>query len=169
MYNLADYQIAGKDKDNVPNMDNLLRVSGQYDLRAKYPNGHVELRSGKNLVTNAGETLVAALLDINGSETVPSFIAIGSGGEAANKTDTVLQVEELTTRVTADSTLHVTNTLALTWDDLDVLGTYTIQEMGIFNAVTSGTLFSRFLTQELDVMTGVLLDITWTLNISGVD
>ena len=47
--------------------------------------------------------------------------------------------------------------------------TYTIQEMGIFNSVVAGTMISRFLTQALSVVNGVVIDITWSLTFSGVD
>ncbi len=151
-----------------PGQYNYLKLSGKYDIKARYPDGKVVQRSGKNLVTDSGEKLVATLLDVNGTETAPNFIAFGSGTDPALKTDTQLQTEIGFTREEVDSTVQATNTIAMTWN-ITVGATYTIQEMAILNASVAGTMFSRFLTQELDVVSGVVIDIVWTLTISGVD
>ena len=162
--------MACKDKDTVPDMYSGLKLIGRFDLQAKFPDGHVEHRSGKNLVTNGGEALTAKLLDINGSETAPNYLAFGDGTDGALKTNTQLG-NELTSdpRFLVTSTVQSAGLLAMTWDPLNIGSSYTIKEMGIFNAVTVGTMFSRFLTQELTVVSGVVMEITWTLTISGVD
>jgi len=160
--------MTGKYSDTVPDMYNGLKLTGSFDLIAQFPNGRVEHRFGKNLVTSVGESLVAKLIDINGAETAPNYIAFGSGSNNALKSDTQLQSEIASTRELVDSTLQVANTLALTWN-ITVGSTYTIREMGIFNDAAAGTIFSRFLTQQLTVASGVVFDIVWTLTISGVD
>lgn len=158
------------DKDNArrPGQYNGLSLSGKFHLRAKYPDGHVEERFGKNLVTNAGETLVAKLLDFNGSEVAPEWIAFGSGTDGAQKTDTELGTEIAGTRTAAISSVQNSNTIQLILQ-VTAATTYTIEEMGIFNAVTAGTMISRFLTQPLSVVSSTVIDITWTLTILGVD
>jgi len=144
-------------------------MSGEYKIRAKYPDGKVVHLEGRNLVTSAGEGLAAALFDINGSETAPDFIAFGSGTEGALKSDTQLQTEIVAEpRTTTASTTQTNNIIELVWA-VTVTGSYVIQEMGVFNAVTAGTLLARFLTQTLTVVAGVVIDITWTLTFSGVD
>jgi hypothetical protein len=152
-----------------PDKYNGLGLSGKYKIVVKDNNGKVVLKtSGSNLITSAGETLVAELLDVDTAEVAPKYIAFGSGTNGALKTDTRLQAEISSTRELADTITPSTNTLALEFA-ITVSGTYTIEEMGILNALTDGTLFSRFLTQSLDVVPGFLIEITWILTISGID
>ncbi len=161
--------MTGKDDARWPDQYDGLKISGEFFLRAKYPNGTVALRRGKNLITNAGETLVAQLLDVNGAENKPEYLAFGSGTEGALKTDTSLQVEiTAEPRMAANSTIQNSNTLQLVYG-ITTTAAYTIEEMGIFNSSTAGAMISRFLTQPLGINIGVVIDITWTLTISGVD
>lgn len=161
--------MSGKDHVRRPGQYSGLRLSGEFFIRARYPNGAIALRQGKNLVTNAGETLVAQLLDVNTVENKPEYLAFGSGTEGALKTDTELQTEiTAEPRMAADSTVQNSNTLQLEWN-ITAGAPYTVQEMGVFNAITGGTMFSRFLTQPLGVVAAMTIDITWNLTISGVD
>ena len=173
LYNLADYkgdsEMTGKDDARRPGMDNLLRMSGKYKLVAKYPDGKIVVLEGRNLVTSAGESLAAALFDTNGSENAPDFIAFGSGTEGAIKSDTQLQTEIVAEpRVGTSSTTQTNNILELVWAVTTTAG-YTIQEMGVFNASLAGTMIARFLTQTLTVVSGMVIDVTWTITFSGVD
>ncbi|KKN65233.1 hypothetical protein LCGC14_0484090 [marine sediment metagenome] len=150
---------------------NGLKLTGRFKIIVRDKNGKVlETRTGKNLVTDDAEELVAKLLDINGAETAPNYIAFGTGTNGAQKSDTQLGTEISSSRVEVTSTVQTNNTLQLLWPTLTwAAGSQTFTELGIFNASVAGVLFSRMLTQPLSITNGVELDISWTLTISGVD
>jgi len=147
-----------------------LGLSGRYKIVVKDKDGKVQkILEGRNLVTTVGEQHAARLINPNTGTTGPDYIAFGEGSAGAQKSDTQLQTEIASSRVQSNSTV-TTNILTLSWLNINwAAGTTTITECGIFNASVAGTMFARFLTQPLDIINGVLLDITWTLTISGVD
>ncbi len=161
--------MTGKDDARRPDQYNTLKLQGSYVIKVRDKDGKlIHYDSGKNLITNNGEKLVAQLLDFNGTENPLSHLAFGSGTVGALKTDTQLQSEIAGTRDQVDSTNQTTNTLQMIWA-VTAGGAYTIREMGIFNALVIGTMMSRFITQPLSVISGTTIDITWTLTISGID
>ena len=153
-----------------PNTYNGLRLSGRYKIVVKDKDGKVQRTlEGKNLVTTAGEELAARLLNPDTGTIGPDYIAFGEGTAGAQKSDTQLQTEIASSRVQSVSTV-TTNILQLAWANLSwAAGSKTINECGIFNASVAGTMFARFLTTPLSIENGVILDITWTLTVSGVD
>jgi hypothetical protein len=153
-----------------PSKYNGLCLRGRYKIVVKDKNGKVRRTlQGDNLVTTVGENLAARLLNPDTGTIGPDYIAFGTGTAGAQKSDTQLQAEIASSRVQSVSSV-TTNNLTLTWNNLNwAAGTQTIAECGIFNASVAGTMFARFLTQPLDIINGVLLDITWTLTVSGVD
>ncbi len=103
---------------------------------------------GRNLVTNAGKAQLALLA--GDASAVPfTYLAVGTSNTAVAVTDTALGAEitdtglaravatvsRITTSVTND-TLQLT----YTWT---ASGIKTVQEMGIFNASSSGTLLGH--------------------------
>lgn len=160
--------MTGIDKDTVPGTYNGLLMMGSYVLVARYPSGLIKRRAGKNLVTSAGESLAAALMDVNGSETAPGYLSFGTGTEGALKADTQLQIEGNDAREAVVTSSQVNNVLELVFA-YTAGYSYVITEMGIFNASVAGTLVSRFITQALTVEDGVDIDLTWALTFSGVD
>jgi len=169
MLSMDGNQMTRKDDVRRPDQYNGLRMDGKFELRARFPDGRIETRSGKNLVVTSGEHLAAQLFDINGSETAPNYIAFGSGNATVLKADTQLQTEVASTREEVDDTdTPLPGVIQMSWD-LTTGSSYTLREMGIFNAVSAGTMVSRFLTQPLDIVSGVVFAIVWTLTFSGVD
>jgi len=161
--------MTGKDKDTVPGMDNVLKISGSYVIKQKRDGHIVNFQAGKNLITSAGEALVAELLDDEASGVSPTHIAFGSGTAAALKADTQLQTEIASTRTAYTSpTVRISNALQLNFQFTGA-GSITVYEMGIFNDATAGTMISRFLIQQLSIAIGDVIDISWTITISGVD
>jgi len=159
-------------KDDAPRPDQYqsLKLSGAYVLFVRDKSGSIiNFRRGKNLVTSAAETLVAKLLDYQGAEDGPEYLEFGSGNQGALKSDTQLQTVIATqAREAASGSTALSNTLALIFS-VTVSASYTVKEMGIFNAAAAGTMFSRFLTQDLTVKATDVIDLTWTLTILGVD
>jgi hypothetical protein len=92
-----------------------------------------------DIFTDAGEDLVADIMD--GTTAVPSnwYVAWGTGAGTADKTDTTLFTEASESRVVTTDTQPSSNINQFV-GTITADGTKTITNVGIFNASTSGTL-----------------------------
>lgn len=108
----------------------------------------------KNIITNAGKAQIA-LLAGDASATPFTYLALGTSSTAVEVTDPALGAEitdtglARTTATVSRITTSVTNdtlSLAYTWT---ATGVKTIQEIGIFNASSSGTMLGHKLTGAL--------------------
>jgi len=124
-----------------------------------------------NLVTNAGKAAVAALINGASATNVFDYLAIGTDGTAAALTQTAL-LGEITTnggaraqatasRVTTDVT-NDTARLVHTWS---FSGTLTIQEIGVFNASSGGTMLARSVLSSFSVDNGDSLQATYDVDV----
>lgn len=147
-----------------------LKITGTYKIDIKDTNG-VTTTVVKNIVTNAGKAQLALLA--GDAAAVPfSYIALGTSSTAAAAsqtalgaeiTDTGLQrvagtVSRVTTNVTND-TFQVVYTFTAT-------GSKTVEEVGVFNDATTGTMLSRAVTGSLALVNGNQVTITYKLVIS---
>jgi len=120
---------------------------------------------------NAGFAQLALLA--GDASAVPfTFLAVGTSTTAVAATQTALQAEivdsglaraaatvsRVTTTVTND-TLQLTYTWSVT-------GTKTVEEVGIFNDATTGTMLGRALTTSKAVVNGDTLQITYKVKFS---
>jgi hypothetical protein len=124
-----------------------------------------------NLVTNAGKAQLA-LLAGDATATPFTYIAVGTSSTAVAAADTALNAEivdsglsrvagtvtRITTSVTND-TYKVSTTFTAT-------GTKTVQEVGIFNASSAGTMLSHALTGTKTVDNTDNLAVNYTLQFS---
>ncbi len=126
----------------------------------------------KNLVTNAGKAAQAGLC--NGVGSVPAFtyIAVGTGINAANVTDTTLQTETVgsgLSRAAATTSLVTTtvaNDTAQLLKQFSVLGNVAVTESGVLNAASVGTLLCRQVFSAINVQNGDTLQIIWKVAMS---
>ncbi len=157
---------------NAPNGSvNTTKLTGRFKFVVRSKSGEIRAKGGgKNLVTLDGENQAALALDFGTAEVEPEFLAIGTGSATALKTDTSLQSEIGASRTTATGSTVTASELELTFL-LSVTAPWTMREVGIFNNVGAGlgTMFSRFLTQVIDLGIGDTVDFTWTLTFEGVD
>lgn len=124
-----------------------------------------------NLITNAGMAGVASRINGAGSEAAFTYIAVGTGTNAANASDTTLQTElaasglsraaATASRVTTDQT-NDTAQLVLTYT---VTGTAAVTESGVFNASSSGVLLCRQTFSAINVVNGDSLQVTWKIDV----
>jgi hypothetical protein len=124
-----------------------------------------------NLVTNAGMAGIASRINGSGSEAAFTYIAVGTGTNAAAATDTTLQTEitdsglaragATASRVTVD----VTNDGARLIYTFSVGGTKAITESGVLNDATTGVLLARQVFTAVNVTSGDSLQITWTFDV----
>lgn len=120
-----------------------------------------------NLLTNAWFAGLASRCNGNGWEAAFTYIALGTGTNAANVTDTTLQTEITTSgweranstasRVTTD----VTNDTAQLLNTFAFTGTFAVTESWVLNAASTWTLLARQVFSAINVISGDSLQITW--------
>lgn len=146
-----------------------LKLIGTYEFEIRDINGKIRDKwSVNNLVTNAGFAQLA-LLAGDASATPFTYIAVGTSTTAPAVTNTTLTAEitdtglarvagtvsRTTTTVTND-TYQITTTWTAT-------GSKTIEEVGVFNASSAGTMLSHALTGSKAVSNGETLTGTYKL------
>lgn len=125
-----------------------VKIKGFYRVHITDPDGKIVGDSGwkKNQVTNLGfnQFLVSALGSIAGSKYV-SHLALGTGtvpGAAATSLDGEVTSRQAVTAATSNTskTLRLTGTFSSA--DSFVGATVTLQNIGLFNSASGGTLFA---------------------------
>jgi hypothetical protein len=149
--------------------DTLKKLQGTFTFELRDSSGNTKDKwEVKNLVTNAGFAQLA-LLAGDASATPFTYIAVGTSSTAPAVTDTTLTAEivdsglarvagtvsRVTTTVTND-TYQVT----YTWT---ASGSKTIEEVGVFNASSAGTMLCHALTTSKAVGSGDALTGTYKL------
>lgn len=129
-----------------------------------YKNGQL-VRVVPNLVVNGGIALTASLLV--GSGTAPSHAAIGTGTTEPQVTDTALAAEYARGSASRSlTTTAVTDDTAVFEREFSFTEEVSITESGLFNASSSGTLFSRATFTAVPLKYGDILLIRWKVQSS---
>ena len=149
------------------------RPRGIFELIHRGQDGRIKgVRISKNLVTNAGFAGIASRINGAGAEAAGTYLAVGTGTNAAAAGDTTLQTEitdsglaraaatasRVTTTVTND-----TARLVYTWS---VSGTKAVTEAGYLNASSSGVLFARSVFSAVNVVNGDSLQLTYNIKVA---
>lgn len=126
-------------------------------------NGQV-VAEGSNLVTLAGQQRVAEVFSTNdGTADEPTHLAAGDDGAAVNTAQTALQGSEVLTARSALTTVQAGREVTYTASYTHAGAAITIREMGIFTASSGGTMFARFITQDIILADTAVLDLDWKL------
>ncbi len=151
------------------NMNNTITLKGKYEIKIVGTDGKVrDSFTVNNLVTSAGKAQLA-LLAGDSSATPFTYLAVGTSSSAvavgnttlgAEITDTGLARNAGTVTRTTTSVTNDTLSIAYTWT---ASGTKAIEEIGIFNASSSGTMLSRALTGTKTVTNTEQLIATYTV------
>ncbi len=149
-----------------------LKVIGKYHLKITGLDGKVRDEwEVNNLITSAGKAQLA-LLAGDATATPFTYLAVGTALAAVTVAQTTLQAETTTNGLeravatVSRTTTSVTNdTLTLT-KTFTATGTIIVEEVGVFNAISGGTMFSRALTGTKTVTSGENLSVTYNSQIS---
>jgi hypothetical protein len=124
-----------------------------------------------NLLTNAGLAQIASLL-ISGSTLPFNYIALGTGTTPADVSDTALEAEKVTDGVPrkvansgALTTTTVTNDTAQLIAIFNAPGGFSLSELGLFTAISSGVLGARRVFSPISVLNLQTITVTWTLTV----
>jgi hypothetical protein len=126
----------------------------------------------RNLVVTAGKAGVASRINGSGGEAAFTYIAVGTGTNAAAAGDTTLQTELAASGLSRASatasrvTTTVTNDTAQLVVTYTVTGTAAVTESGVLNAASTGTLLARQVFSAINVVNGDSLQITWKFAVS---
>lgn len=115
-----------------------------------------------NLVVSTGKTLIASLLAGTGTE--PSDIGVGTNSSTAVATQTTLVAE--VDRVTCGTTTSTGDTAQFSSTFGPGSGTGSLQEAGLFNANTAGTMISRIAFGTIVKGAADTLIINWYLKVN---
>jgi hypothetical protein len=125
-------------------------------------------RAGPNIVTVVGKNLITSVLSSNSGASPAALqfgraFAIGSGTNPSTEADTALQTE--ITRAAYTSKSAVGNLLTYNGSFTNAGGTWTVEEAGLLDALASGNLIARWLSQGLSVPNAAVLNLSWSLTI----
>lgn len=127
----------------------------------------------KNKMTNASLAVITGLVGNTGAQTAFTYLAVGTSSTAVSSAHTALQAEitdsglaRTTATVARTTTTQTNDTLSFTYT-WTASGTKTVEEIGIFNASSNGTMLARALTTSLSLVSGNLLAATYTWQAVG--
>jgi hypothetical protein len=145
-------------KDKAPATDNVRIV-----LRG--PDGQIKQeRQLHNLIVTTGRDAIVEQLVGSPAIDTPSHMAVGTSGTAPAAGNTALGGE--LDRQALTSKTRSGNVLTMVGDFGAGDGTGAIQEAGIFNAASSGTLYARAVFSTINKGADDSLEITWDLTLS---
>lgn len=150
-------------------MNDTLKITGKYDCKITGVDGKIRDEfTVYNLVTSAGKALLASLCG-DASANPFTYIAVGTSTTAVSVGQTALVAETVsnglerasgtvsrTTTTVTNDTYQITKTFTAT-------GTVAVEEVGIFNASSSGTMLSRALTTTKTILNGEQFTVIYTL------
>ena len=131
-------------------MQDGFKIKGYIHLLAKDVNGNVITDERyENLIVNSGKAEVINLMGNVTSPTAFTFLGTGSGTNAAAPGDVALQTENnsngfvrAAAAVTRATTNFANDTLQLV-ETRTATGAVTVAEVGVFNAISAGTMLGR--------------------------
>ena len=153
-------------------MNNELKLKGTYEFEIRGVDGKVrDTFKVDNAVMTVGFAQIALL--IGDASAVPfTYIAVGTSSTAVaiNQTALVAEITDSGLARAAGTVSRITTTgtndtykITYTWT---ASGSKTIEEVGVFNAASSGTMLSRALTTSKAVVSGETLTGTYTLKVA---
>ena len=127
--------------------------------------GEVKLdKTFKNLVVTSGKTFIASRM-ANASSSVMSHMAVGTSNVAPNTVDTTLGAELSRVALNVAGGTPSSNTVLYTATYPAGVGTGALQEAGIFNAGSGGTMLSRTTYAVINKGASDEMIINWTITI----
>ena len=147
-----------------------LKVKGTYTIEVRDSIGNLkEKKVVDNLVVNAGLAQLA-LLAGDASATPFTYLAVGTSATAVAASQTALQSEITDTGLARAAATVSRVTTTVTNDTLQLVytwtasGSKTVEEIGVFNASSSGTMLSRALTGTTSLVSGDQIQATYKVS-----
>ncbi len=140
---------------------------GEMTAVLRGPDGKIkETRNVKNLVVTTGVTAIIERLDSSPTTGIPSHMAVGTSTVVASAGQTDL-TSVLSPRVALTSSVASGAVLTMIGNWAAGASTGTITEAGVFNALTTGTMYSRATFTAIPKGASDTLQITWTYTLTA--
>ncbi|CAB4122920.1 hypothetical protein UFOVP33_75 [uncultured Caudovirales phage] len=140
-----------------------LKAKGEVKIELTRADGTLETHEIKNLVVDVGLNYIVSRMK-DATANVMSHMAIGSGSTAAAAGNTTLGTE--LGRVALTSTTVSTNTIQYVASFGAGVGTGNVQEAGLFNASSAGSMLARTVFGLVTKAAGDSMTITWTVTVA---
>ena len=148
---------------------NTIKLKGTYNFKIIGVDGKVRDEwSVENSIVNAGKAQLA-LLAGDATATPFTYLAVGTSSTAVSAGQTTLQAEITDTGLARAAATVSRTTTSVTNDTLSLVytwtasGSKTVEEIGAFNASSSGTMLGRALTGSKALSNGEQLIATYTV------
>lgn len=147
-------------------INEFLTIRGDLDVLLRDAStGEVKLKKTlPNLVVTTGKELLASRL-ASATDNVVGYMAVGSGNTAPAVTDTTLVAEISRVAISVAGGTPTGNTVLYTATFPAGVGTGSLQEAGLFNAVSGGSMLSRTTYAVINKGASDELIINWTITI----
>lgn len=144
------------------NLNELFKLTGQVHVTVTNEHGEVVEQRAANLVVTTGKNFTASRM-VGVASNVMSHMALGSNNTAAAVGDTALGTE--LGRVALASSTATTNVVTYTATFGTGVATGGVQEAGIFNASSAGTMLCRVVFAVVNKGANDTIAITWTVTV----
>lgn len=147
-------------------INEFLTIRGDLDVLLRDAStGEVKLKKTfPNLVVTAGKNLLASRL-ASATDNVVGYMAVGSGNTAPAVTNTTLVAEISRVATSVAGGTPTGNAVLYTATFPAGVGTGSLQEAGLFNAVSGGSMLSRTTYAVINKGASDELIINWTITI----
>lgn len=142
-----------------------LQFKGDLIIIKTKEDGVSETFEHKNLVVAAGKTNIAARMAGN-TVAVMSHMAVGTGNTAATTSDTTLSTELARVALTVGGGTPSSNTVTYSATFPAGTGTGALQEAGVFNDSSTGTMMCRTVFPVINKQAADSITITWVISIT---
>ena len=149
-------------------MDEKFGLSGRLRLQHVRAGCIVNDIDKSNTIMDIGRSCMAAMLGSDIASPVAfDFIGIGTSGLTAAVTQSTLGSEQVRVGTTsALATSGVSNDTARFIGSFAISGTLSIQEAGIFNATSAGSMLCRTTFTTISVVSGDAINATWDVTVA---
>jgi hypothetical protein len=144
------------------NLNELFKLTGKVHVTVTNEHGEVVEQRAANLVVTTGKNFTASRM-VGIASNVMSHMALGSSSTAAAVGDTALGAE--LGRVTLTAGTAATNVVTYTATFGTGVATGGVQEAGIFNASSAGTMLCRVVFAVVNKGANDTIAITWTVTV----
>jgi hypothetical protein len=141
-----------------------LTLKGELELLLRGPDGRIKARrKTKNIITTVGRNAIVDNLLASPTLGKPTHGEVGTSGTAAAVGDTTITGGF--GRVALTSKTRATNVLTMVYNLAAGTATGALQEAGIWDALTAGTLWARGTYTTINKGASDTLQVTWTWTI----
>ena len=144
------------------NLNEIFKLTGKVHVTVTNEHGEVVEQRAANLVVTTGKNFTASRM-VGGADNVMSHMALGSNNTAAAVGDTALLGE--LGRVALTASTAVNNVVTYTATFGTGVATGGVQEAGIFNASSAGTMLCRVVFAVVNKGANDTIAITWTVTV----